>query len=404
MRPAIVISGHIMGLAVARALGRMGVPVILLTYHEGDIATACRYLVEAFAVPHPERSEQEFVGWLEQNSQRLGGGVLFPVSDGALVGVSRHKEVLSRHYLVACPSWQVVRTCIDKKEIYALAERHGIPAPKTRLPRSAAEAREQAEAIGYPLLVKPCQSHLYYARFGCKMVRAESAAQVVHSWQQATETGLEVMLQEIIPGDDCQVVNYNAYAARGRSLVEFTAEHVRNGPPWFGSPRVALSRQIPEVLKPGQRMLRALNYSGYACSEFKRDARDGIFKLMEVNPRHNLSTLLSVHCGLNFPWLEYRHLVHGERPQAAPFRQGVYWIEMISDLHNSLRYLGRENYSLGDYLRPYLRPKVFAIYDRQDPRPFIRRWSLLARRGVQALFRRRRRTDGAAEPSKAPAQ
>ena len=44
------------------------------------------------------------------------------------------------------------------------------------------------------------------------------------------------MLQELIRGEDTDVVNYNAYAWEGKVLTEFTAIHVRNGPPSFGQP------------------------------------------------------------------------------------------------------------------------------------------------------------------------
>jgi len=73
-------------------------------------------------------------------------------------------------------------------------------------------------------------------------------------------------------------------------------------------------------------MLRALDFHGFANIEFKRDPRDGQYKIIEVNARHNLSALLAVRCGVNFPLLQYRHLVHGELPDQPQCRQGVYWI------------------------------------------------------------------------------
>jgi predicted ATP-grasp superfamily ATP-dependent carboligase len=81
------------------------------------------------------------------------------------------------------------------------------------------------------------------------------------------------MLQEIIPGKDTDVVNYNAYFHGGEPCVEFTAQHIRNAPPLWGSPRVAMSKKVPEVLEPGRKILRAMSFSGYACTEFKRSRR-----------------------------------------------------------------------------------------------------------------------------------
>jgi hypothetical protein len=109
---------------------------------------------------------------------------------------------------------------------------------------------------------------------------------------------------------------------------------------------------------------------------------------MEVNGRHNLSTLLAVRCGINFPWLQYRHLVCGEVPAAANYHKGVYWVDITRDLGYSALYLTRERYSPGEYLRPYFRPHVFAILDWKDVRPFVRRVAFLLRQALGKIFGR----------------
>jgi predicted ATP-grasp superfamily ATP-dependent carboligase len=150
---------------------------------------------------------------------------------------------------------------------------------------------------------------------------------------------------------------------------------VRGGPPAVGSPRVAQSRWVPDAIAPGRALLEAMRFSGYACTEFKRDPRDGALKLMEVNGRHNLSTALAVHCGVDFPWIQYRHLVHGVLPrpprEAARFEEGVYWIDLLRDVGYSLTRRRAERYPLSEYVRPYLRRHVYAIPQWRDPLPFL---------------------------------
>ena len=388
MRPAIVLSGQSTALGVVRALGIMGVPVILVHYDDKDFAQRSRFVKSCLRAPHPEHAEGEFIDFLLGCSSRFPGAVLIPAADECLAAVSRHKEILAPHFRVACTDWEVTRRFIDKQFTYALAESCGVPSPRTLLPHSLEEARSAASELGFPCLVKPCQSHLFVARFGKKMVRADSLLQLEEACTMATEAGLEVMLQEIIPGDDIEGVNYNSYMWEGEVLTEFTAVHVRNAPPWFGSPRVVVSRKVPEVIEPGRRLLRELGFYGYACTEFKRDPRDNVYKLMEVNGRHNLSTLLAVHCGINFPWLHYQHLSEGIAPQTSGFREEVYWIDLFRDLAFSGMYLPQERQSLADYLRPYLRPHIFAILDRTDPGPFLQRLRSLANKARGKLFER----------------
>jgi len=380
---AIVLSGHTMGLGVSRALGKMGVPVVMFHYPERDLARVSRYVVESIESPNPEHDEDGFVQKLVEYGTRRGGGLLMPTSDETVVAVARNKALLKQHFTVACPDWAVTQQFIDKKHTYALADAIGVPAPKTFVPNSLEEVEERAHLLGFPCLVKPSTGHLFYTRFKRKMFPVDNLDELVEVYRQAAQAGLQVMLQEIIPGDDSHGVNYNAYVWDGRALAEFTARKVRNAPPWYGSPRVAISEEISEVIEPGRRILQALQFAGFACTEFKKDARDGVYKLMEVNGRHNLSTLLAVTCGINFPWLEYRHHICGEVPSPRDFRKGVYWIDITRDVGYSLKYARKERYSIADYLRPYLKPHVFAILDFRDPKPFIRRIMLLLGQGLR---------------------
>jgi D-aspartate ligase len=386
VKPAIVLSTHTMGLGVIRALGIMGVPIIAVYYDSGDMGYLSKYVKEKIRAPHPEKNEDQFADLLIESATRFGGSLLIPTSDETLATVSRHKSLLEHHYTVACTEWEITEQFIDKKNTYALADAIGVPAPKTVVPQSREDVGRYGQTIQYPCLVKPSQSHQYYDLFKEKMVRVDNFDDMLAAYQQAADVGLTVMLQELIPGDDLYGANYNSYFGNGQPLVEFTAQQVRNGPPEFGSPRVVMSKRIPEVIEPGRKILKAMGFYGYSCTEFKRDARDGVYKLMEVNGRHNRSSLLALRCGINFPWLQYKHLMQGELPSPSDYRTGIYWVSLARDVVYGAKYRNKERYSLIQYLRPYLRPHVFAILAWKDPKPFIQRCIDLVKRAVQAIL------------------
>jgi D-aspartate ligase len=385
VKPAIVLSTHIMGLGVIRGLGVKSVPVIAVQYDDRDMGYASKYVKERIRAPHPEVSEDQFVDLLVEVADRFGGGVLIPSDDATLVAVSRHKRILERYYSVACTEWEITEKLIDKKHTYALADEIGVPAPRTMVPHSIEDVEEYSGKAQYPCLVKPSQSHRYWGLFKEKMVKVDNIDQMIVAYRQARDAGLEVMLQELIPGADSSVVNHNSYFWEGEALVEFTAQQLRKAPPETGSPRVVVSKHIPEVIEPGRKILRALGYYGFACTEFKKDARDGVYKLMEVNGRHNRSSALAVRCDVNFPWLHYRHLAYGELPSACDYEDGVYWIILDSDVAYSLRYHKKERNSFKQYFQPYFKPHVFAVFDMQDPRPFIQRGIDIFRRASGVL-------------------
>jgi D-aspartate ligase len=387
MKPAIVVSGFTMGLGVIRALGAHGVPVILVKYDDTDIGHVSRYVREVVDAPHPAIDEDSFIARLVEVAPRFDRGLLVPASDAALVALARRKIALQRHYVVAATDWSVTRRLIEKSETYALAGALGVPAPRTTVPRNLAEAERYAEAALYPCLVKPSQGHLYKALFGRKMDRAEDRDSLLRAYRAARAAGLQVMLQELIPDPGDGGANYISYMVNGEPLAEFTARKLRGSPPELGSPRVAQSELIPAVIEPGRAILRAMSFEGFACVEFKRDARDGVWKLMEVNGRANLSGSLAVRCGVNFPLLQYRHLLEGEFPQVDGFETGVYWIDLARDLGCIVRYAGRRQHGLRELMEPYRGRRVYAIWDPQDPKPFFVRLRNLARSARSSVLR-----------------
>lgn len=375
MIPAIVLSSHTAGLGVIRALGSKGVPIINVYYEKSDMGYVSKYVQKKIFAPHPEKNEKQFVELLIDLARKEGRGVLIPADDATLSVVSQNKKLLAKHHLVACADWSITGKLIDKKYTYELAEQIGIPAPKTCVPKSIEDLERYDASIHYPCLVKPCESHRYYEVFKRKMVKVENFDQLLSAYSESIDKGIEVMLQEYIPGDDRQGVNYNSYFSKGEPLVEFTAEKVRMSPPEFGVPSAVVSKEVPELREYGRRVLRAMGFSGYSCTEFKKDPRDGVYKLMEVNGRHNRSALLAVKCGINFPWIEYQYLVEGKIPVAAGYMQNVYWIDEFRDSFRFLGEMGKGRFPLSSQVRPYVNRNVFAVFDRRDPSPFLKHCS-----------------------------
>ncbi|MGH7927458.1 MAG: hypothetical protein ACREQV_06670, partial [Candidatus Binatia bacterium] len=269
---------------------------------------------------------------------------------------------------------------IDKKNTYALAERAGVPIPNTTVPKTIADVERYGKDARYPCLLKPCHSHRFHESFKRKVFLAHNLDEMISLYRKAAGEGHEIMLQEIIPGDDTHGVNYNSYIWNDRPLVEFTSAKLRHAPPRFGYPCAVVSRDMPEVMGLGRIVLQAMRYYGYANVEFKKDPRDGVYKLLEVNGRHNLSSLLAVRCGINFPWLQYKHLVEGELPQSNRYTEGVYWLDPFKDIGYGLKHFRQERYSIAQIVRPYFKPHVFATLDSRDLKPTLWRVMHLARR------------------------
>src|SRR5215213_10732452 len=370
MTRAIVVSGATHGLGVVRSLGRQGVPVTVVSYDRRDIAPSSRYVREVIPAPHPDKDEAQFVKVLLETAHRCPGSLLIPASDAALGTVAGHKTSLEdAGLIVASDGSEMTETLLNKATTFALARSAGVPSPATFAVSDQDDVRRFCASAEFPAVLKPELSHLYRELVGVKWTRVESPEEALRAYAVARSLSLEVVLQELIPGDEQCGAVYNSYFWNGEPLVEFTSRKIRNSPPETGSPSVVVSEWIPEVAEQGRRLLGAARFSGYSCTEFKRDPRDGQYKVMEVNARHNLSSLLATRCGLNFPWMQYQHLVHGIVPVQRDYQQGIYWVDVTRDLQNVAHYLRRPGYSLGEFIEPYRRTCIFAVLDRHDVGP-----------------------------------
>ncbi|MFC1831131.1 hypothetical protein ACFL0S_03825 [Thermodesulfobacteriota bacterium] len=377
MKAAIILSGCSVGLAIARSLGRYNVPVTVAFYDNKDIGYVSKFVSKSFCTPHPEKNEEDFIDMLVTYGKKTEGGVLFPANDSTLTAVSKNKSLLESYYSVACPSWEVTKKFIDKTYTYALAESIGVPAPRSLTPSCLAQAVEFGKVIDFPCLVKPCRSHIYFEHFKKKMVKVRNIDELAIAYKEALKANISVMIQEYIPGEDSGGVNYNSYFMDNRPIIEFTAQKERLAPPDTGLPRVVKSKHIPEVINPGRKIVTAFKFNGYSCTEFKKDIRDNIYKLMEVNGRHNRSGLLAVKCGINFPWIEYQGFVNQnwspEYTESINFDDNVYWIDEILDLVYFLKSIKQLKINLLDYAKPYYNKHIFSVFDWGDVKPFLKR-------------------------------
>ena len=88
---------------------------------------------------------------------------------------------------------------------------------------------------------------------------------------------------------------------------------------------------------------------------------------MEVNVRMPRNNMLAFASGVNFPWIIYMDLVENKQIEVNSYRRNVYWIELYTDVYNSLFNANKENYTLLDYIKPYLtNKKVFAVFSIKD--------------------------------------
>lgn len=367
---AIVLSSHTTGLGIIRALARCSIPIICVYYDKNDMGYVSKFVQRRIFCPHPEKHEKEFIELLVEYGDKYRNSVLFPADDETLVTVSKHKTELSGYYKIACVGWDKVRKIINKDETYALANSIGVPCPTTYVPKDIQEIHRISTELHYPCVVKPINSHVYYKALGKKLAIVDHFNQLVDEYNLAVRNCCSVMIQEYIPGADTNGYNYNSYVIKGEIVKDFTAQKVRLSPTGYGVPCVVVNKRVNCLRSRSQSILRSMGFEGYSCIEYKIDARNGIPKLMEINGRHNRSTLLSVECGVNFPWIDLCYRLNGRIVESTDRSRRVYWIDLTRDIYSLNKC--RNGLRFGVFA-PYLKRHIFAVLDLSDIRPIIKR-------------------------------
>ncbi len=118
------------------------------------------------------------------------------------------------------------------------------------------------------------------------------------------------MVQELIPGGDDELYTVGSYiAVDGTVLGLFSGRKLRQSPPGVGTCRVGEAVWVQDNVDAALRLLRAFEFHGVSQVEFKRDPRDGRYKLMEINPRLWLWHGLAAALGVDFARIAYLDLL-----------------------------------------------------------------------------------------------
>ena len=262
----------------------------------------------------------------------IAWAVLFPTDDASLMAVSKHEPRLAAHFRLVAENWSIGRQLLHKEK--------PMRSPPMRDPgatRLGAGLRAQSPGVRapseFPLLLKPSVGHVFFKEFGVKMLHVHSVDELEAWMVRLRSYAGTMMLSEFIPGDDTCGANYNSFYVDGVPVQEFTAAKLRLKPRSIGFPTAVVSRHIPEIIERGRAMIKAIGYRGFSCMEFRRDSRDGRYKLMEINARHNYSGMLALACGLNFPYLSYLQASGRSitRLPAVPVQER-YWVDEERDI------------------------------------------------------------------------
>lgn len=253
--------------------------------------------------------------------------VVYPSWDPFVYVLSKNKARFEAHGItIPVPDFDVVLTSLDKYRTIRAGEQAGCACPRTILYEPGRPIAETIEALGFPMVLKP---RFTSGGRGMAIVRDRTELEAVLPGIVAAHGG--PLLQEYIPGGRRDSVQF-VLDRQGAVLFVFHKKRQRT------FRRTARFGTVSESAEPDARvaaltaLARRVGWWGAMGVETIRDPRDGLDKLMEINPRFPRQLWNRTELGINEPLMCIR-LARGEPvAPAGEYPRGVLFVSPVEDL------------------------------------------------------------------------
>lgn len=367
--PAVVLGAGINGLGVVRSLARARVPVWLLDLdaQRPEMHSRAARSLQVRAL-HGETLIEE----LERlGKERFAGlrPVLFLTQEETVKTISHHRSRLAPFYRFSLPPRDTVDALLHKYGFQRLAEQYNAPIP--RLVHVTTQADLAAlEGLRYPAVAKPGERNAEYGRQFKKAYRVENAEDACDLVRRILVVMPDVVVQEWIAGPDSNIHFCLQYLNRQSQVVaSFTGRKIRSWPPEVGGTASCTAAPDADVELSAitARFFKDTGVTGIAGMEYKRDARDGMFRMVEPTVgRTDYQEEVATLNGVNLPHAAYCCELGLPVSVPAPTVRPVGWRVRFDDAQSAARQgqSSAQGWPAGGRV-------VDALWRWTDPAPFL---------------------------------
>jgi predicted ATP-grasp superfamily ATP-dependent carboligase len=284
----VVLGASPTGLYAIRELALAGHEIFLV-----DIAGGCAFHSRYVQRSHCVRMDdlQQVEQWLlSRFAASRTRPVLLPTSDVFVEFIMKRSSKLSAVFDFPATYAGVAARLLDKFSFHDLCRLHDLPTPGLWHAADAVALSQLRDEIPYPCILKPIYIHRARTYLkGRKVLIVNSANELELLAKSLPEDVGGWVVQEIIPGPESCITLFGGYLDKQGQLRQgFTGRKLRQYPPGFGSASLVTSQPCPETRKAALEFLQKIEFRGVCGAEFKRDPRDGVLKIIEINPRPTL--------------------------------------------------------------------------------------------------------------------
>jgi predicted ATP-grasp superfamily ATP-dependent carboligase len=221
------------------------------------------------------------------------------------------------------------------------------------------------------------------------MFIVRSEAELLDKYDQLEDpANPNLMLQEYIPGGDDTIWMFDGYFNNESDcLFAITGKKIRQYPISRGSTSLGVSLQNETVERATIEFMKKVSYKGIVDIGYRYDARDGVYKVLDINPRIGSSFRLFVSTnGMDVARALYADFT-GQAVEPGSLQEGRKWLVEDQDLASSVAYYKSDRLSAGEWLKSFRGVKEAAYFAFDDLWPCVMRVWNLARSVFESTLR-----------------
>ena len=288
-------------LPIIRSLGQAGVKVIGLSHTGLPVGGLSRYCARTLRCPDYKQTPEDWIAFIERTCADHRPTAFLPLEDAAIEICLAHPECFTPYTRALLPTSDVMEIAYDKWKTVQVAERVGVPVPKSFCPESLEDVRELARGWQGGAVIKPRKTS---GSRGIAFV--DSAQQIEQAWRAVSRDYPRPIIQQRIDHKGTGLGVFVLIDEAGKPLALFGHKRLREYPIKGGPSTLCMSHRDDELIDRSLRLLREIDFRGVAMVEFKVDTKSGETLLLEINPRFWGSVGLSIAAGVNFPLLYHK--------------------------------------------------------------------------------------------------
>jgi len=361
-------------LGIIRSVGRVGVPVFLLSNDRSTLARLSRFVKGGqynvnFAEPAELRQALELL--LHKIQRPDTKPLLVATNEIHYTRLLPIDDFVTQHFDELTPARQAAPLC-EKEQQFSFAEQAGFRISKTVILRTSKDL-EQVAALQFPVIIKPSAGHST-GGYKNKADIFENIDSLKTNIEPVFENPATVLLaQEFVPGDDRHVLFFLASCGEmGQVRAWLTGHKQRQFLPNRGVMASGYLEYLPDLAEKSKILCKLFGLRGSIGVECKQHSETGELFYIESSLRTDAYNSICMSAKRNLV-LDAYLAAHG-LPCSLPQDTNMTgsWCDVSTDLDAARLLIAEKKLTWKEYFTPLPRPISFPVFAWDDPLPFLR--------------------------------